>query len=72
MFDPGAGMIYRSIRRTQRFARVGQARNAVAAYAHAKPRLAPASRLEVNRTMRPYHLGWILEAWAGKEELATA
>ncbi|MGZ8666388.1 MAG: hypothetical protein ACXWZM_04685 [Solirubrobacterales bacterium] len=72
MFDPGAGMIYRSIRRTQRFARVGQAHNAVAAYAHAKPRLAPASRLEVNRTMRPYHLGWILEAWAGKEELATA
>jgi hypothetical protein len=71
MFDQGAGMIYRSIRRTQRFARVGQARNAVAAYAHAKPRLAPASRLEVNRTMRPYHLGWILEAWAGKEELAT-
>ncbi len=71
MFDPGAGMIYRSIRRKQRFARAGQARNAVAAYAHARPRLAPASRLEVNRTMRPYHLGWILEAWAGKEELAT-
>ena len=71
MFDPAAGMIYRSIRRNQRFARVGQARNALAAYAHAKPRLAPASQLEVNRTMRPYHLGWILEAWAGKEELAT-
>ena len=71
MFDPGAGMIYRSIRRKQRFARATQARNAAAAYAHAKPRLAAASRLEVNRTMRPYHLGWILEAWAGKEELAT-
>ena len=71
MFDPEAGMIYRSIRRSRRFARAGQARNAAAAYAHVKPKLAPASRLEVNRTMRPYHLGWILEAWAGKEELAT-
>jgi hypothetical protein len=71
MFDPEAGMIYRSIRRKQRFARAGQARNAAAAYAHARPRLAPANRLEINRTMRPYHLGWILEAWAGKEELAT-
>ncbi len=71
MLDLEAGMIYRSIRRRQRFARAEQARNAAAAYAHAKPRLAPASRLELNRTMRPYHLGWILEAWAGKEELAT-
>ena len=71
MLDLEAGMIYRSIRRKQRFARAGQARNAAAAYAHAKPRLAAASRLELNRTMRPYHLGWILEAWAGKEELAT-
>ena len=25
---------------------------------------------EVERAMRPYHLGWILEAWAGREELA--
>ena len=26
-----------------------------------------ARSLEVNRTCRPYHLGWILEAWAGRE-----
>jgi len=24
-------------------------------------------RVEVNSTCRPYHLGWILEAWAGRE-----
>jgi hypothetical protein len=72
MFDPGAGMIYRSIRRKQRFHRVRQARNAAAAYLGAKPRLASPQSLEVNRTMRPYHLGWILEAWAGREELAAA
>ena len=26
--------------------------------------------LELNRTCRPYHLGWILEAWSGREEFA--
>ncbi len=70
MFEPEIGMIHRSIRRRRRFARAGQARNAAATYAHATPKPAPAKRLEVNRSMRPYHLGWILEAWAGKEELA--
>jgi len=25
--------------------------------------------VEVNRTCRPYHLGWILEAWSGREHL---
>jgi hypothetical protein len=70
MFDPGAGMIYRSIRREQRFHRALQARNAAAAYFRAAPRLAAPEELELNRGMRPYHLGWILEAWAGREELA--
>jgi hypothetical protein len=27
--------------------------------------------LEVNRTDRPYHLGWVLEAWIGKEDTAA-
>lgn len=71
MFDPETRMIYRSIRRKQRFHRARQARNAAAAYLRAEPRLAPPEQLEVNRTMRPYHLGWILEAWAGREELAA-
>jgi hypothetical protein len=25
--------------------------------------------LQINRTCRPYHLGWILEAWSGREHL---
>jgi hypothetical protein len=70
MFDPEAGMIYRSIRRKPRFARAHQARNAAAAYIGAAPRLAKPEELEVNRAMRPYHLGWLLEAWSGREELA--
>jgi hypothetical protein len=70
MFDPDAQMIYRSIRREQRFARAHQARNAAAAYLRAAPRLADPEELELNRSMRPYHLGWLLEAWAGREHLA--
>jgi hypothetical protein len=71
MFDPKAGMIYRSIRRKQRFHRARQARNAAAVYIGAGPRPASPRHLEVNRTMRPYHLGWILEAWCGREHLAA-
>jgi hypothetical protein len=71
MFDSEAGMIFRSIRRKQRFARAHQARNAAASYLRAAPRLAAPEELEVNRSMRPYHLGWLLEAWAGREHLAA-
>ena len=70
MLDREAEMIYRSIRRKPRFARARQARNAAATYLHASPRLADPEELEVNRAMRPYHLGWLLEAWSGREELA--
>jgi hypothetical protein len=70
LYDPEAQMVYRSIRRDQRFHRALQARNAAAAYFRASPRLAEPEELEINRSMRPYHLGWILEAWAGREELA--
>ena len=72
MFDREVGMIYRSIRRRQGMHRVQQARNAARTYLHSSPRYAEPEDLEVNRTMRPYHLGWILEAWAGREELAGA
>jgi hypothetical protein len=27
--------------------------------------------VEINRTCRPYHLGWILEAWCGREHLQS-
>ena len=70
MFDPEAGVIYGSIRRKQRFARAHQVRNAAASYLHAAPRLAEPEELELNRSMRSARLGWLLEAWAGREELA--
>jgi hypothetical protein len=71
MFDPEAKMIYRSIRRRRLSERTGRARRAAATYLRAKPRAASPEELEVDRTMRPFHLGWILEAWAGREELAA-
>ncbi|MFN8162093.1 MAG: hypothetical protein U0R52_13715 [Solirubrobacterales bacterium] len=70
MLDPSAGMIYRSIRRSGRVAGVERARAAAAAYAHREGRAAAPVELEVNRSMRPHQLGWILEAWVGREDLA--
>jgi hypothetical protein len=70
MFDPEAEMIYRSIRRKPRFARARQARTVASLYMRGAPRLAEPEELEVNRVMRPYHLGWLLEAWSGREHLA--
>jgi hypothetical protein len=70
MLDREAGMLYRSIRRRERVER---------AYLYGRtatslvkpPKLRDARKtLEVNRSDRPYHLGWILEAWIGKEDLA--
>jgi len=72
MLDSEAGLIYRSIRRKQRFPGARQARNAAAGYLRATAHLVPPEQLEVDRTMRPSHLGWLLEAWAGREERARA
>lgn len=72
MFDPEARVIYRSIRRRQGSHRVQQARSVARAFTRGSARHAKASELELNRTMRPYHLGWLLEAWAGREELAQS
>lgn len=70
MLDREVGMLYRSIRRRERAKRAYLYGRTAASYVR-PPRLKDAkSTLEVNRADRPYHLGWILEAWAGKEELA--
>jgi hypothetical protein len=71
MFDRSVGLIYRSIRRKQRFHRLQQARNAAGTYLRTGSKAPGPEGLEVNRTMRPYHLGWLLEAWAGREHLAA-
>ena len=70
MLDPEADLIFASIRRKQRFPRAQQVRTAAAAYLHAAPRPADPAELEVERVMHADHLGWLLEAWAGREHLA--
>ena len=72
MFDREAGAIYRSIRRRQSGRRFRQAGSAARALTNSAPRSPKPAELEVNRSMRPFHLGWLLEAWAGREELALS
>ncbi|HKG36932.1 MAG TPA: hypothetical protein VKA89_10900 [Solirubrobacterales bacterium] len=71
MLDRETGMLYRSIRRRERLDRAYLYGRTAASYLK-PPRVKDARRmLEVNRTDRPYHLGWVLEAWAGREHLAA-
>jgi len=71
MLDVEAGMIYRSIRRRRRSIRGSRAGGAAAGYLGSGAKPASPEVLEVDRRMEPAHLGWILEAWAGREELAV-
>lgn len=67
MLDRDGGILYRSIRRKRGFDRALLYANTATSMA-TKPLLARArGPLEINPTDRPYHLGWILEAWAGRE-----
>ena len=75
----GAAMIHgeepfidRSIRRTRAGNRLSLAANValggIAGVAHR----VDLGRVEINETCRPYHLGWILEAWAGRRDPVDA
>ena len=71
MLDQEAGMIYRSIQRKRRSIRGSRAGSATAGYLGSAEPASP-DVLEVDRRMEPSHLGWILEAWAGRAELAAS
>ncbi len=64
MIDGNKGLIYRSIRRKSIQARASLYLRTLVSVTgislHTEPR---PSSLEINLTCRPYHLGWILEAW---------
>ncbi len=66
MIDVNNGLIYRSIRRKSIQARASlywrTLMSVTGISLHKEPR---PSSLEINPTCRPYHLGWILEAWCG-------
>jgi hypothetical protein len=64
MLDREAGILHRSIRRRRPLDRLLLYANTASALA-SRPWFAGDARLlELNRSDRPYHLGWVLEAWA--------
>lgn len=65
LLDEDARFAHRSIRRRQPWDRVALAVNTGATLATRHPLRVGSSSLELNAVTRPYHLGWILEAWAG-------
>ena len=67
MLDPEAGILYRSIRRGRGLDRALLYANTALAAVGRGGVAQSGGGLEVNPTDRPYHLGWILEAWAGRE-----
>ena len=70
MVDEGEQLIYRSIRRRRPFDRlVLYASTATLLVARRNPTFA-GKQLELNATCRPCELGWLLEAWHGREHLA--
>jgi hypothetical protein len=70
MVDEVEGLIYRSIRRRQPWNKVWRAANTALAIAGLPSDRGVGRALELNPTCRPYELGWLLEAWCGRESLA--
>lgn len=63
LVDLERSVVHRSIRRRPASARLHLAVNTVASSVGVRARL-DGRELEIDRTCRPYHLGWILEAWS--------
>ena len=72
MLDRQQHMVYRSIRRKPPSDRVMLYLNTALAHIHRQLTTSRLIALEINTTDRPYHLGWVLEAWCGRERLATS
>lgn len=71
MFDEASGFAHRSIRRSRPWGRAVVLASSATALSAGRPLSAFGTGVELNRTCRPYHLGWILEAWAGREHLLS-
>jgi hypothetical protein len=69
--DPHRPILSRSIRRRPPWNRAMLYANAAAALGGLSWRANCHDCLEINRTDRPYHLGWVLEAWCGREQLGS-
>jgi hypothetical protein len=67
MIDEREPMIYRSIRRRAPWSRVLLYANTASARLFGRAVAGTDARAELNATCRPYELGWLCEAWAGRE-----
>ena len=63
------GLVLRSIRRRRGLDRLRLAAATGASLAGVRSRGSTARLTEVNPTDRPYHFGWVLEAWCGREDV---
>lgn len=69
MVDRKNGLILRSIRRKRVHDRFWLATKTGASLGGLLTRGSSARLTETNPTDRPYHFGWVLEAWAGREDV---
>ena len=69
-YDPVRRFAHRAIKRRGAADRAELWTNTALALAGTRRRI-NAGAVEINTTCRPYHLGWIIEAWAGREHLAV-
>lgn len=72
-YDTALNFAHRSIRRSRVSGRIELYLNTLGSRVGSRRRLdLGRGRVEINDTCRPYHLGWIAEAWAGRERHATS
>ncbi|MBA2239786.1 MAG: hypothetical protein H0W09_00850, partial [Solirubrobacterales bacterium] len=67
MLDRETGLLYRSINRAGRRDRAAVWLNSAAALGFGWAPIGAGGPVEVERTDRPYHLGWVLEAWCDRD-----
>jgi hypothetical protein len=67
MIDEKEALIYRSVRRRKPFNTLMLITNTCLSTLGTRSDIAKGRFLEINPTCRPYHLGWVLFAWSGKE-----
>jgi hypothetical protein len=70
LLNEDAGIVYRSIRRRTPWDHGMRYLNVTTACLRAPLGARWKHKLLINPTDRPYHLGWVLEAWCGREQLA--
>lgn len=71
LIDRERRIIYRSIRRREPWDRILLGLNSATSTVGLPVGARWRGPLEVNPTDRPYHLGWVLEGWCGRERLAS-